>query len=82
MWNKKPKSSRMRLSSVLVTLLLTLPLASCKSGPATEPSNGCEWVKPIFPSRDDQLTDGTARQILDHDETGKQICGWTKPHEG
>lgn len=56
-------------------------LASCRAGPATEPSNGCEWVKPIYPSKDDSLTDGTARQILNHDETGKQICGWSKPKE-
>lgn len=57
-------------------LTLVLPLASCVRGRATKPSNGCEWVKPIYPSNDDQLTDGTARQILDHDEAGKQICGW------
>jgi hypothetical protein len=63
-------------------LALTLLLASCKSGPATEPSNGCEWVRPIYPSKDDSLTDGTARQILNHNETGKDICGWDKPkHE-
>jgi hypothetical protein len=62
-------------------LVLTLPLASCKSGPATEPSNGCEWVRPIYPSKDDSLTDGTARQILNHNETGKDICGWSKPHK-
>jgi len=60
-------------------LVLIALLAGCKSGPATEPSNGCEWIKPIYPSKDDSLTDGTSRQILNHDETGKQICGWSKP---
>lgn len=59
-------------------LVLIALLASCNSGPAIELSNGCEWVKPIYPSKDDSLTDGTARQILNHDETGKQICGWSK----
>jgi hypothetical protein len=38
--------------------------------------NGCSWVKPIYVSRVDVLTDGTARQIKDHDETGARICGW------
>jgi len=60
-------------------LILPLLLASCATGPATEPNSGCEWLKPIYPSQDDVLTDGTARQILDHDEAGKQICGWSKP---
>lgn len=79
MLSRKPKSFPMRLFSGLAMLLLIALLASCKTGQEIKPSNGCEWVKPIFPSRDDQLTDGTARQILDHDETGKQICGWSKP---
>jgi hypothetical protein len=39
------------------------------------PSNGCEWAKPIYVSRSDVLTDGTARQILAHDETYQEICG-------
>ena len=35
---------------------------------------GCEWAKPIFTSRDDVLTDGTARAILDHNETWQRVC--------
>jgi hypothetical protein len=27
-------------------------------------------------SKKDVLTDGTARQIRDHDETGAKLCGW------
>lgn len=69
----------MRLCSVLAMLIPPLLLAGCATGPATEPNNGCEWLKPIYPSQDDVLTDGTARQILDHDEAGAQICGWYKP---
>lgn len=58
---------------MLLTILL---LAGCATtGPAT---NGCEWAKPIYVSQDDVLTDGTAKQILSHDETGKAICGWGK----
>jgi hypothetical protein len=29
-----------------------------------------------FISKADVLTDGTARQILAHDETGAKLCGW------
>jgi hypothetical protein len=36
----------------------------------------CDWAAPIRPSRADQLTDGTARQILTHNETGTRLCGW------
>lgn len=60
-------------------LILPLLLAGCPLGHETKPSNGCEWVRPIYPSVNDQLTDGTAKQILDHDETGKTICGWKQP---
>jgi len=37
---------------------------------------GCDWAEPIRPSRADQLSEGTARQILTHNETGAAICGW------
>jgi hypothetical protein len=36
----------------------------------------CDWAMPILPSRADQLTDGTALQILTHNETGARLCGW------
>jgi hypothetical protein len=36
----------------------------------------------IYPSKADVLTDGTAKQIQAHDETGKRICGWVPPHAG
>lgn len=36
----------------------------------------CDWAVPIRPSRSDQLTHGTARQILTHNETGTAQCGW------
>lgn len=34
----------------------------------------CVWVEPIRPSRADVLTDGTARQILVHNETWERLC--------
>jgi hypothetical protein len=36
----------------------------------------CDWAEPIRPSRADQLTPGTQRQILAHNEIGAKICGW------
>ena len=62
----------MRLS---VTLLASLTLlTACASGPAT---NGvCAVSKPIMVSRSDVLTDGTARQILAHNEYGAKVCAW------
>ena len=70
------------------TLLLSLPLAillvSCAtSGPGTKPDaapvivdNGCAWAKPIYVSKADVLTDGTAGAILAHNVTGARLCGW------
>ncbi len=65
--------------------MLRLPALLCVTvallaGCATEhPRPGqmvCDWAEPIRPSRADQLTDGTARQILAHNETGARLCGW------
>ena len=79
MLSRKHRSYPKRLFSVLGMLILLPLLASCAPGQETKTSNGCEWVKPIYPSVNDRLTDGTAKQILDHDETGKTICGWKQP---
>jgi hypothetical protein len=50
-----------------------LGLASCASGPAIDP---CGPWRPILVSREDGLTDGTARQVLVHNQTGRRLCGW------
>ena len=47
-------------------------LAGCGISIASE----CDWAEPIRPSQADALTPGTQRQILTHNETGAQICGW------
>jgi hypothetical protein len=36
----------------------------------------CAIGRPIYISKQDSLTDGTARQILDHNEVGKTLCEW------
>lgn len=58
----------MRALMLIGTLTL---LTSCESvGPATE----CAWVRPIYISKDDVLTEGTARAILGHNEAWAAIC--------
>lgn len=60
-------------------MLILLPLlASCKAGPETK-IDVCTGWEAIYPSKQDVLTDGTAKQILAHDEHGvKQGC-WKEP---
>lgn len=67
-------------------LLLCLMLAGCyatKGGSAIETrivDTGCNWAAPIYVSRDDVLTLGTAQQILAHNRAGAKICDW-KPRQ-
>ena len=53
-------------------------IAVLTTGCATDPGviSGCDWAEPIRPSQADQLSEGTARQILTHNETGAALCGW------
>jgi hypothetical protein len=59
--------------SVMWLAFLTL-LASCASGGAG--IDACGAWRPILVSRADTLTNGTARQILAHNETGARLCSW------
>lgn len=54
-------------------LALALSLPSC-SGTGSSGS-GCGWVRPIYVSPADQLTEQTARAVLAHDKAWKAICG-------
>lgn len=55
----------------LASLML---LSGCASGGAgTDP---CGPWRPILISRADALTDGTAKAVLAHNETGRRLCGW------
>lgn len=67
-----------RLLFPLPCLCLALLLTSCaSSGVVTKPipSNGCEWVRPIYVGKADVLTDPTARAILAHDLAWQRVCG-------
>ena len=55
-------------------------LSACgASGPATDKAatylSECAWSKFIYISQDDELTPGTADQILAHNETREDRCG-------
>ncbi len=65
---------RMWLAALTVTLLNGCALI----GRATEQDLGCVWAKPIYLSRFDQLTKGTADQLIAHNETGAKRCGWKR----
>lgn len=55
---------------------LLLSLTTLGSGCATtNVIDGCSWVQIITVSKDDVLTDQTAREILAHNEKVEAICG-------
>jgi hypothetical protein len=63
----------MRLSARLLLVSLTLAVSACGTvGPAID---SCVWVKPIYVSKQDVLTDGTVAAILAHNEKWQEICG-------
>ena len=51
---------------------MTLFLTSC--GTVGGEKTYCSWVKPILISDNDNLSDGTARRILVHNETWDKFC--------
>ena len=59
-----------------LALLASLLLTACVSGGrVTEVVDaGCDWTRSIFVSQFDVLTDGTARQVLAHNETWARRC--------
>ena len=65
---------RLRLSALLIPALL---LAACKTSPAIKPDPCAGWSV-ICPSKTDILTDGTAKQILGHDEHGVAAKCWAR----
>ena len=56
---------------LLLLSLMSAGIGCTTVGPAT---NDCSWVKPIYVSKADVLTDGTVEAILRHNETWKAIC--------
>ena len=58
--------------------LLLISAAALSAGcgiKAPQFDTACDWVMPIRPSKQDQLTVGTVAQILAHNEVWKEVCG-------
>jgi hypothetical protein len=58
----------------LTVLLAVFALAGCGEVPGPVVDTACKWVKPILVSRDDQLTSGTAIEILAHNDKWRRNC--------
>jgi len=55
-------------------LVLALLTGCASNGAGTE--GACTAFRPVYVSRADALTDGTADQLLAHNRTGAALCGW------
>ena len=55
-------------------LVLAALLSGCASPATVVVDTGCDWARPILVDDADQFTDGTARQILVHNETWQGRC--------
>jgi len=71
-WRETRRTSRARSVAVLLASLI-LASGCAMSGSVI---SGCGMFEPILTSRHDVLTDGTARQILAHNDIGRGLCGW------
>ncbi|KVE29145.1 hypothetical protein WI93_09720 [Burkholderia vietnamiensis] len=82
----------MQKRTLVLCLLAVLSSSCATDGPATkqpavpcEPQivtktrvvdTACDWTRPIYVSKTDELSDATAKQILAHNQTGAKNCGW------
>ena len=64
----------MGLRMICAGILLALLSGCATSGAGTE--GVCTAFRPIYTSRADVFTDGTAEQLLVHNLTGGRLCGW------
>lgn len=56
---------------MLLACLMLTSISGCQTSRA---SDFCKVAKPIRPSLMD--TAETKRQVLEHDEKGRKLCGW------
>lgn len=57
-------------------LIIILLVAGLLAGCQTTAGDFCLVSAPIRPSSSDQLTEGTARQVLAHNNYGAKVCRW------
>lgn len=60
----------MKSTALLLAILTLLPSCAGTGGA------GCEAWRPVLVADADVLTPETARAILAHNLTGRQLCGW------
>jgi hypothetical protein len=66
------------INCLTVALLTSLSATGCATNdPAMLRPAFCDHAYPIYISRNDSLTDTTAREILEHNKTGQILCDWT-----
>ena len=53
-----------------------------QSGVGVPVVDGCSWVRPVYLSTEDVLTDETARQVLVLNETWERVCSDGKDGTG
>ncbi|UYA98935.1 putative Rz1 protein [Xanthomonas phage vB_Xar_IVIA-DoCa8] len=86
---------RTKLLPITLFLTTTAFLSGCATnGRATKPpqsiaetvqtkpvviDTACDWVRAIWVSKSDDMTPGTARQILNHNQAVVKNCGPQKP---
>lgn len=63
-----PNGRTMRVAVLIGTLTLLTSCTNAGSG------TSCAWMRPIYISKDDVLTEGTARAILGHNEAWTAVC--------
>lgn len=57
-------------------LISSFAMSGCATNELVVEPSFCAVSGPIMIGREDMLTDQTARLILNHNLTGKQLCGW------
>ena len=58
----------------MAALLISCAMTGCATKSVAP--DYCATARPIYISRTDVISDATAREILEHNETGRNLCGW------
>jgi len=64
------------ISCLTVALLMSFVVTGCETTPPIRHPDFCATAAPIFISKADVISDRTARRILEHNLSGRKLCGW------
>lgn len=62
----------------IASLASLILLAACATNSAVQ-SDPCGPFRPIYVGKNDVLTEQTARDLLAHNRTGRELCNWGRP---